>query len=207
MGSMYILGLTGPSGAGKSLAATVFERQGFAVIDADAVAHGAAAPGSPCLAELAAAFGGEILREDGSLDRRRLARIAFSDAQRLERLNAITHPHIMRLIAHRLDALRADGANYVLLDAPALYQSGADALCDRVLAVTAPRGLCIRRVMERDGLSEEEAARRLRAVDEAYFTQKADYVLENSGDKGPYEAALEALALRIILQAAGNLKP
>lgn len=200
---MFVLGLTGPSGAGKTFAAGVFRSEGFAVVDADRIARAVVEPGEPCLQRLAEAFGPGILRPDGSLDRRRLADLAFPSPERLERLNAITHPFILARIRGELTTLRKHGTAFALLDAPALFQSGAETLCDRVAVVLAPEAARLNRLYRRDGLSPEEARRRIGAVCDNFFTDRADDILRNDGDEASFEKALRAYA-RGLLARGGN---
>lgn len=108
---MFVLGLTGPTGAGKSLVASHLKTLGFEVIDADQIARAAVAPGE-CLDELAAAFGKQILLPDGSLNRKKLASIVFSDKNQLKRLNLITHPHIIMEIRRLLAELEKKGDRF-----------------------------------------------------------------------------------------------
>lgn len=194
---MYVLGLTGPTGSGKSLAAARLRERGFAVIDADRVARAAVEPG-PCLDALAAAFGPQILRSDGRLDRAKLAAIVFSDQNSLRTLNSITHPHIIREIRGILAQREREGAAYVALDAPALFESGAQSLCDRVLTVVASRSVRLRRIMRRDGLTREAAERRVDGQPPRdFYTGRADFVADSSRGREQLLAAVDTLADRI----------
>lgn len=196
---MFILGLTGPTGVGKSFAAEVFAAEGFAVVDADAAARAVVAPGSPCLGSLAEAFGVDILRPDGSLNRALLASRAFADPTSTRRLNAVTHPVIVQKIEEDLRCMRRRGENSVLLDAPALYESGADRFCNRVLAVVADSpALILMRIMRRDGLTEAEARRRISAQPEpSFYTKRADFILVNRGDSEAFVKEVRALIAQL----------
>jgi dephospho-CoA kinase len=190
-GKIFVLGLTGPSGAGKSTAAQIFASRGWAVVDADKTAREATAKGSECLGGLVRCFGRGILLPDGSLDRHRLAQLAFADAQSLKKLDSLTHPYIVEAIDARLGALADGGARAAVLDAPALYEAGADKLCGRVLAVVSGAEGRRRRVMERDGLTKDEADRRFSAQhDDSYYVSRADYVIAN-------DAGREAFAFKV----------
>lgn len=194
MRRMFILGLTGPSGAGKSLAAQHLVQRGFSHVDADKAARAIAMPGSPCLKELAAEFGTEIICADGSLDRKKLAKLAFG-GNKVERLNAITHPYIINEINRALSALESSGARYAILDAPALFESGADRICDRILAVTAGRELRIKRIMERDGITQEQAQSRVDAQpDDDFYTTKADFTAGSDNGEAELFAAVDRAA-------------
>src|SRR5574340_194719 len=103
---MIVVGITGGIGSGKGLATEFFRARGAAVIDADEVAREVVAPGSPVLAELSAAFGPEVVQADGALDRRRLASQVFGRPEAVARLNAITHPAVLREIDRRSEERR-----------------------------------------------------------------------------------------------------
>lgn len=197
--AMFLLGMTGPTGVGKSYAANVFAGEGFAVVNADATARAVVAPGSETLARLAQAFGADILQKDGTLDRTLLAARAFASPETTRRLNRITHPAILRRMESELDVLQKKGAAAVLLDAPALLESGADRFCDKVLAIVADDpALCLTRIMRRDGLTEAEARRRMRAQQEpSFYTRKADFVLVNRGDSIAFVREIQTLIERM----------
>lgn len=197
---LFVLGLTGPTGAGKGVVAARLVKRGFVCIDADREARAVVEPGSPCLAALVRVFGAGILKGDGSLDRAELAKLAFAGG-RVAELNATTHPFIRARIEYTLAELAQQGAHYVVLDAPALFESGADRICDRVAAVLAPREDRLARIMRRDGLTLEQAQGRLSAQpDDSFYTQRADAVLQNGGD----ESALEREADRLYEAAASG---
>lgn len=179
----YVLGLTGPTGAGKSTVADYFRHRGCPVIDADQTARAVTAPGSRSLEALADAFSADILRPDGSLDRRRLAARAFADRQSTARLNAILHPLILDRLKKELKALSDAGYAAVLLDAPQLYEAGAEILCNRVAAVLAPAAQRMARIMKRDGLTRQEAEGRMAAGQpDSFFREKGAVILWNDGD-------------------------
>lgn len=182
-GQAFILGLTGPTGAGKSLLSAYFsETYGAAVIDADQAARAVTGPG-PVLRRLAEAFGEEILREDGTLNRAALGAKAFSSRESTARLNAITHPAICEKMKTELDDCLREGKAFIILDAPLLFEAGADSLCTRTLAVLADPALRAGRVRQRDSLSEEAAALRIGAGQpDAFYLAKSDDILYNRGD-------------------------
>ena len=150
------------------------------MIDADQAARAVTGPG-PVLRRLAEAFGEEILREDGTLNRAALGAKAFS-SRAPPRLNAITHPAICEKMKTELDdCLRRK--LFIILDAPLLFEAGADSLCTRTLAVLADPALRAGRVRQRDSLSEEAAALRIGAGQpDAFYLAKSDDILYNRGD-------------------------
>lgn len=175
----YVIGLTGQTGAGKGEVARLLSARGAYVIDADAEARAVTRPGHPCLQQLAEAFSADILEPNGELNRGLLARRAFASPQQTERLNAVTHPFILRQIDEKLTH---STARVVLLDAPLLFQAGLESRCDTTLAVTAPESVRMERICRRDSLTPQEAAARMRAQPpESYYTARADTVLNNNG--------------------------
>ena len=184
---VYLIGLTGGSGSGKTLISSVFEERGIPAIDADKLAREIVLPGMPCLKELSDYFGSSILDENGALKRRELARIAFSDPEKLENLNRITHHYIELLMRENIERHRKEGKRFILFDAPVLIEGHFDRLCDAVVCVLADKDTRIGRIMNRDGISLEEAARRIgvQQSDEFYISH-ADYIIHN--DRGPEDA-------------------
>jgi len=176
-----LLGLSGGIAAGKTHLATLLAGRGWAVIDADALARDAAAPGSEGLAEIVAAFGEEILAPDGSLDRPAMGRRIFGDAATRTRLNAILHPRIEALREAALAALPA-GTRGAVLDAALFVERGKAHYFDAFWVVDAPEELRLRRLVARNGLDAAEALRRLRAQASApERALHADRVFLNDG--------------------------
>lgn len=175
MQNKKIVGITGGSGCGKSYISALLAENGLPVIDCDKVAHEVTEPGSACLAELCAFFGGEII-EDGRLCRRRLAKIVFSDPKKLEALNQITHKYILESIYKRIES---EKSNTVLVDGAVLIESGIK--CDLTVGILADRDIRKMRIIARDGLSEEEAERRLSAQKpDSFYEENCDFVVYNN---------------------------
>ncbi|MGN0479099.1 MAG: L-threonylcarbamoyladenylate synthase [Hominenteromicrobium sp.] len=176
-----VVGLTGQTGAGKSTVSKRLAERGCAVIDCDAVTRDPALYGGACLKELQKAFGRDIIGPDGCLNRRLLANRAFADEASAATLNRITHPVILGRLRAEIDARRAAGAKIIVLDAPTLFEAGADCLCRRVVSVIAGESVRLARIVRRDGLTEVEAKRRMRAQHaDAFYTERSDFVLDNT---------------------------
>lgn len=189
---MIKLGLTGPTGAGKTTVARLLEQNGIPLVDADAIARTVTEKGSPVLSALADTFGKDILFPDGSLDRRALAAVAFSSKENTEKLNAVTHPAILARIRRALADATGDA---VVLDAPLLFETGLDALCDHTAAIVADEAVRLARITARDSISEEEAKKRMAVQpDTAFYAARADILLYNNGDRSPAMLAADLLA-------------
>ena len=177
---MRIIGLTGSSGSGKSLIAKYFGEHGCAIIDADLVSHTVTNSNTSCQQDLSLAFGEDLIRPDGTLDRVRLAAIVFSDQEKLETLNKIVLPYILEEIGKRISELKQAGYHMLLLDAPTLFEAGADSICDFIIAVCADPEIKLKRIMERDKLSIEAASMRMGAQkDDSFYHAHANLVLYN----------------------------
>ena len=178
---MLVIGLTGPTGAGKGCVADLFAAFGLPVLNADRIYHTLLIPPSPCLDELADHFGKEILTESGTLNRKALGAIVFSNADELATLNTITHHYVMAEIRKRLEQLRKDEALAAVIDAPQLFEAGADRDCNVIVSVLADPALRIDRIMRRDGIDAEAAVKRVSAQkSDAFFRAHSDYVIENN---------------------------
>ncbi len=193
---MLRIGLTGGIGSGKSTVAELFAARGVPVIDADVIAREIVAPGQPALAEIVAAFGADMLRENGELDRARLRERVFGDSAQRKRLEALLHPRIRQEMQERV-AMQT--APYVLLVIPLLFESGQRDLVDRVLLVDVPVALQRARVAARDTAS----AAQLDALLAAQTTREqrlagADDVIDNSGDLARLEQQVETLHQRYL---------
>lgn len=182
MDKLLVVGLTGPTGAGKSELTAILRERRIPVVDTDQLAREVVEPGQPCLEALVEAFSSAILLPDGRLDRKTLAARAFATPETTKLLNDRTHPYIIDRTRVILKELAAAGERLAVVDAPLLFESGMDALCDRTVAVTAPAERRRARILQRDGLSVEQAERRMAAQQpEAFYTSRADEVLCNDG--------------------------
>lgn len=199
---MFLVGLTGGIGSGKSTVAERFGARGWPVIDADAVAREIVEPGEPALAALAERFGGDILREDGSLDRQALARVAFADdASRMD-LDRLTHPRIAARIAERLAVLAGQDPGpeplIAVVDHPLLIETGQVTRFDEVVVVLADVQVRLERLVEQRGLDADDVRARMRAqATDARRRAVATHLLVNEGSRAELEASVEEVADRI----------
>ena len=196
---LTIIGLSGGSGSGKTTAAAVMASLGAAVIDTDRVYRDLCVPGSPCLSELAGVFGKEILLPDGALDRKKLGALVFSDAAARLRLNAITHAYIAEKTKRLIKEYDASGMEAVVIDAPLLFESGFDAFCDITVGVTAPLDVRMARIIARDGLTAEEAEKRIASqLSDEELSRRCDFIIENRGTNEELVRAVESFYMNAV---------
>ena len=189
-----VIGLTGQSGAGKSNVARVFKRHGFFVIDADVVARGITSK-LEIIQLLAENFGTQILNGD-KLNRRALASIVFSNKSQLNKLNSLLFPIICQEI---LDMIENCRKQYVLLDAPQLFESGLNEICDKIIAAISPREILIWRITSRDKISQEDAEKRLNSqLSQEFFVEHADYVIDTYNEQESAEEQAEKIVAEIM---------
>ncbi len=172
--------MTGGLGSGKSTVSRMFADLGAEVIDADQLAREVVMPGKPALKEIVDTFGREFLRKDGMLDRPRLGHLIFSDPTARTWLNAFTHPRIQSRMAEEI-AARESKDGILVVDIPLLYENRRTSIVEAVVVVWVDRATQIQRLVERDGLSEAEAQRRIAAqlsLDEK--RKRADFVVNNT---------------------------
>ncbi len=186
------VGLTGPTGAGKSAASAAALKMGIKVIDCDLIARDAVKKGSKGLCALISVFGDDILLSDGQLNRARLAEKAFSSDENTALLNKTILPFISELVRQQMDC------DKILLDAPTLFESGLDSVCDCTIAVLADEKVRLKRIIARDNLTLNEAKRRISAgKSDNFFIKNADYVIYNNADGKEFINEAEALFKKI----------
>ncbi len=180
---MILIGLTGGIGAGKTTVSDYLKEKGYTVLDADLVAREIVEPGTETLLTLAETFGKDIIDPDGSLNRGRLADIAFSDPKQKKLLDRIMHGKVIKILLDRAKTM--SDQQLVFMDVPLLFESGMDQYMDQVWLVDADDEVRILRVMDRDGSSREEVLNRIRyQLGRDEKKEKAHFILDNSGVKG-----------------------
>lgn len=203
---MKVIGITGRSGSGKSTLAAALGRKGAAVLDGDTIAEGFVQPGSPLLERISKEFGEEFLRSDGSLDRKMLGELVFSDPASLSRLNSIVHPAFKRGMEDVISSLRrsATPPGFAVIDAAVLFEAGLDGMCDLIVAVSCCETESARRLAARDGMTMEGALARIRAqkvkVGEYKMSRMADVNVISRGDP----AEMDLWANRVIRICGGR---
>lgn len=178
---VLVVGLTGQTGAGKSTVSKVFSDNGFAIINADLISRKVVEKGTKCLEEIVDIFKDGILNSDGTLNRKSLGNIVFTDKTKLEMLNTIIYPYITSEILNEIKHLSDSGKKLVLLDAPTLFESHADDFCEIIISVLSDEEIREERIIKRDGLTKKQANDRMNSqLDAEYFASHSDYVIENN---------------------------
>lgn len=191
---MLVIGLTGSIGTGKSEAARQLEILGASIISADQVGHEAYTPNTEAWEQVVDAFGDDILQDDKDIDRRKLGAIVFSDPSQLEKLNAIMHPRMARMVSDKIEVLRGQGVKVVVVEAALLFEAGWDTLVEEVWVTDTSEDIVVGRLKERNGLSEEEAKKRINSqMDRAERIERSDFVIDNSSDMAGLEIAIKEL--------------
>lgn len=201
---MRIIGLTGSIACGKSTVSSFLLSRGFPVVDGDRIARDLTVPGSPVLQQISRVFGPDMLYDDGSLNRRRLGRLVFSDPSARQQLDELMAPWLLSSTRQQIEYARASGASLCFLDMPLLFEKGYDSLCDSVWTVWLPEEVQLSRLMARDGFTREEALNRIRSVlssDEK--AARSTRVIDNSGTvEQTYGIVSEYIAAELNLQEA-----
>lgn len=203
---MFIVGLTGGIASGKSLVARVFKAMGAHIIDADRIVHELIAPGEEAWKEIRDHFGNDILLPDGSIDRRRLGGIIFDDPKERQWLNACLHPRVfevyLKLVRRIMD--RAP-ESVVVFDAALLIETGFHRRMDRTVVVYAEIEQQIERLVSRDGLTREQAMKRIESQMPLNKKREyADYVIENTGSREEAEQKAREVFGMIVTEAGAN---
>lgn len=192
-----VIGLTGQSGAGKSTAAQIMKEHGAYVADCDGIYHGMLYKNSPVVAELKKHFPFAV--KDGELDRPALAEAVFSDKEKLDLLNSVTHKVILEKVRQELYNAQENGYKFAVVDASQLFESGYDAECTAVIGVCADEETRIKRMTARDGISKEKALSRISGQhNEDFFRVYCDEIIENNGGEDKLREDVTAVIHRYI---------
>ena len=191
---MKVIGLTGGIGSGKSTVSKFLAHLGAVVIDADKVGHEVFKPGTKAWQEVVDAFGQGIISADGTIDRRKLGEIVFSNPGARAKLNQVMHPLIYEQVKSRMEEYGRKGAAIIIVEAPLLLEVGWKSLVDEVWVTSASEATVIKRLKEQKGLSEAQSLARIRAqlTDEERIRQ-ADVVIDTNCALDELKERVEAL--------------
>ena len=175
---MIIIGITGGSGCGKTTVSNILSNNGVDIIDCDLVAKKIVEPNEPALDEIKAYFGVEYIKEDGTLDRKKLASLVFSNPEELLKLNEITHKYVKNYINLYIENSKSE---IIGLDGATLIESGIYKQCEYIICVLADKKIREERIIKRDKLSETEAISRISAQkNDSFYIEKSDYIVYNN---------------------------
>ena len=194
----YVLGLTGRTGSGASTAAAILKERGVYIIDADKIAHDVLLPGGGAYGAVVAELGDSILDENRHIDRKKVAAIVFNDAEKLRVHTETTHRYILQKIEDEIDA----ASKFVCIDAPLLVESGLYKRCDESWAVCADYQTRLKRIMSRDGLTPEEAKRRMAAQKSfGEIARYIDHIIYNDAGRDALKSAVLARMAKCLKDA------
>jgi len=194
VGCAVVIGLTGGIASGKSTVSAKLKELGAAVIDADLLARDVVRKGEIAYNKIVQCFGADILLPGGDIDRKKLGDIVFSDKEKLELLNSITHPEIIKRMKERIQELKAEGARVIVVDAAILIEMGLHKYVDSVWVLSVDRETQLKRLAERDKYDYREAENRINSQFTDEVRKKyADVVIDNSKPIEEVEKRLEEL--------------
>ena len=195
MVNMKIIGITGKSGAGKSTVCEILkDKYNVEIIDADKIARTLTQRKTRYLEEIINEFGIEILDEEARLDRKKLAEIIYSNSKAREKLNLLTFKYVVEEIKQEIE--RVKSLEIVVIDAPLLFESKLNEICDKTIAVVASDNIEIERICKRDLIDEQSAKNRLNTqLSRKYLIEHVDYIIENNGTIEQLEESIEKLNL------------
>lgn len=179
-----VIGLTGSIASGKSTVSSMLKELHLPVIDADQIARDVVEPGEDTLKEIGLAFGKEILNADGTLNRKKLGSIIFSNNEKRKILNSIVHPAVRKRMLEQKETYLKDGESCVVMDIPLLFESKLTHMVDKILVVYVDEHVQLERLMERDNSTKEEALERIQSqIPVKEKVKQADAIIDNNGSK------------------------
>ena len=187
---MKIIGVTGSSGAGKDTLCEILENKYNAeIVDADKIARELSKKGTMYLQSIVESFGSGIVDRKGELNRKKLASIIYEDDKKREKLNKLTFIYVVDEIKKRINKIKK---KIIVVNAPLLFESNLDQVCDFVIAIIAERNVQIERIMKRDNIKADEAEKRLNMQNtDEFYIENADFIIHNKGDIKDIEKQLK----------------
>lgn len=195
---MKVIGLTGGIASGKSTVSRILREEfGIPIVDADQISRDVVAPGGAALERIAEAFGSEYLLPGGGLDRKRMGALICEDTKAKNRLEGILHPIIEHHVENIIADYRARGMDLIVYDCPLLLEARQERFVDSVALVVTDIALRVQRLMERDGIAEDEARKKIAIqMSDDDKERYADFLISNDGDEEALREALSRLVMR-----------
>ena len=179
---MLTIGLTGGIATGKSLVSEILEKCGASLINADLLGHESYLPGTEGFHQVVFRFGSEVVGRDGTIDRKALGKLVFSDSENMSDLNAILHPIIFELIKKKLENNLNNNVGVTVVEAAILIEAGWQELFDEIWVVSSNQNVVIKRLQSRNGLDVKQAMSRINSqMPQKERIQHADRIIDNSG--------------------------
>jgi dephospho-CoA kinase len=181
--SIIIIGITGNSASGKTTVSEYYRKKGFTVADGDEITHNIYKHNKSCLGDIKTVFGSEIFEADGSLNRKKLARIVYEKPENNEKLLAIVHPYIIEQVLSLAKQAQTNGEKLFFLDGAMIIGSPVQKYCNKIILLTQKKEQLIEKIKQRDNISAKQAKLRLAAQPSfEYMSKNADYIIENCGN-------------------------
>ncbi|MDR1753372.1 MAG: dephospho-CoA kinase [Eubacterium sp.] len=191
-----VVGLTGISGAGKTTACNIFKTRGFHIVDDDKIAFETVKPGTPCFKEIINYFGEEVISDSGELNRSAIAEKVFDNPQIKIEYEQIVFPYINYKV---ISIILNNSEKFILLDAPTLFESGENYLCDYIISVITNKENAVSRILKRDGISAAEAEKRLSSQkSRAFYCKNCDFLIDNDRDIETYKKSISDIIDKIM---------
>ncbi|KGP71723.1 dephospho-CoA kinase [Pontibacillus yanchengensis] len=189
-----VIGLTGSIASGKSTVSLMFDEFNIPVVDADKLSRKVVEPGKKAYNQIIEEFGHDILRDDQTIDRKALGTIVFNDEEKRKKLNSFVHPAVREEMVQQRDFYVTEGYKAVVLDIPLLFESDLAHYVDKVVVVYVDEDTQLKRLMERDKSTKEDALSRINSqMPVSQKAKKADEVVDNSGSKHDSYKQLETI--------------
>lgn len=189
-----ILGITGGIGSGKSTVLEYLDEKGFYIIETDKLGHDAIKKGTSAYKDICNYFGNGVLTDEGEIDRIKLGKIVFNSEKDLNMLNSFVHPEVIKIINDKIQKLKSENRLDIVIESAILFESGANALCDKVLYVFVNTDERIKRLQISRGMTVEKIKSVMEnQLSEDDFKLKSDYVIDNSKDFNNTRLQIEKL--------------
>ncbi len=191
---MTVIGLAGGSGSGKTTVSALFSQYNVLPINTDEIYHSLTSSQTACLSAIVEEFGRRVLNEQGTLDRKALGAIVYADPEKMGRLNTIAHYYVLCAVRKIISDAEEKGYFAVIVDAPLLFESGFDRECDAIVVVSANKECRINRIIARDGISADDASKRLaNQLSDEFLVSRADFIITNNGSADDLKQQVESV--------------